>query len=156
MDDFARFERSLAPVLLLASSLPEYAKSVKKPAHLLGQKIEQLRQIISIDGPLARDVKGLADELDVLCQYESMRHFMAHATLEVAQAENEDILYLFRMTRSDKLALTQSFIVFKKIEAKSTGAAVGAIVDRLTQHLDRLGNRQRSKQVQAPIAVALP
>jgi len=137
IDRFAQFERSLGPVLVLALSLPEYAAVAKKPAHLLGQKIEQLHKIVGTKG---------------LRRYEEARHFMAHATLEIIQAENDELLYLFRLTRAGKESVDQSTIVISKAEAKSIGSTLGVIVDRLTQQLDALGKPLRSKISQLPVA----
>lgn len=79
---------------------------------------------------------------------------MAHATLEIVESENENFLYLFRMTRSDKTGLTQSLMAFDKAEAKSTSSALGAIVDRLTRQLDALAKRHRAISMQAPVTTA--
>ncbi|PKQ07559.1 MAG: hypothetical protein CVT72_02800 [Alphaproteobacteria bacterium HGW-Alphaproteobacteria-11] len=152
IDRFAQFERSLGPVLVLALSLPEYAAVAKKPAHLLGQKIEQLHKIVGTKGPLNGAANGIVTNLEALRRYEEARHFMAHATLEIIQAENDELLYLFRLTRAGKESVDQSTIVISKAEAKSIGSTLGVIVDRLTQQLDALGKPLRSKISQLPVA----
>ena len=51
MDLLAQIERAVSTVLVHASALPEY--KALKPAfpHLMGQKLERLRKLISEDGP---------------------------------------------------------------------------------------------------------
>jgi len=151
IDRFAQFERSLGPVLVLALALPEYATVVKKPAHLLGQKIEQLHKIVGTEGPLNGLANGIVANLEALRRYEEARHFMAHATLEIMQAESDELLYLFRLTRAGKKSVDQSTIVISKAEAKSIGSALGTIVDSLTRQLDALGKPLRAKIAQLPV-----
>ena len=157
IDRFAHFERSLGPVLVLASTLPEYAAITKKRAHLIGQKIEQLRLIAGTEGPLKKPATGIAESLEALCRYEEARHFMAHATLEIIQAESEELLYLFCLTRARENNVEQSSIVISKAEAKSIGAALGDIVEKLTQQLDALGKTAGAKIAKRPVGTkALP
>lgn len=157
IDRFAHFESSLGPVLVLASSLPEYAAITRKRAHLLGQKIEQLRKIVEADGPLKTPASGVAENLDALCRYEQARHFMAHALLEVMQAENEEMLYRFCLTRPGKDSMEQSSLVISKAEAKSIGTALDLIVDKLTRQLDALCKPPHAKIVKRQAgAEALP
>ncbi|MDP2123474.1 MAG: hypothetical protein Q8J92_03750 [Parvibaculum sp.] len=156
IDRFAQFERSLGPVLVLALALPEYAAVAKKPAHLLGQKIEQLNKIVGTEGPLNGLANGIVANLEALRRYEKARHWMAHATLEIVQAESDELLYLFRLTRAGEQSVDQSTIVISKVEAKSIGSALGTIVDILTRQLDELGKLQRSKFTHLPIVATAP
>lgn len=143
LDQFAQLERHLGPVLVHASTLTAYAAIVKKPAHLLGQKLEQLHKLTTEKGPLEGSLNKMTAEIDALRRYEEMRHFMAHATLEVVQAESGDFHYLFRLARLGQGNLEDSTIVLSKAEAKSTATQLGNIVDALTKKLDAACNSFR-------------
>lgn len=156
LDHFARIERSLGPLLVQASTLPAYATIAKKPAHLLGQKLEQLRKLAGAEGPLKKSLTKVATNIEALHRYEEMRHFMAHATLEVVQGENGDLLYLFRLARLNKGSVEHSSIVLGKAEAKVIGTELGAVVHALTQQLDATCKDFRTGISRPPRGTALP
>ena len=153
IDHFAHLERSLGPVLVLASTLPAYASAVKKPAHLLGQKIEQLRRIAGMEGPFQKGADGLLASLEALRRHEEFRHFMAHATLEIMQGEDGDLIYLFRLARAGKAGVEHSSVAISKAEARSIGSELGALVEGLTRQLNalsRLPGRKIAKREISP------
>lgn len=156
IDHFARVERGLGPLLVQASTLPAYATIVKKPAHLLGQKLEQLRKLADAEGPLKNALTEAVANIEALRLYEEMRHFMAHATLEVVQAEDGELLYLFRLARLNKGSVEHSSIVLGKAEAKVIGTELGVVVHALTQQLDTTCKGLRAGISRPPKATALP
>ena len=97
IDLFAQIERAVSTVLVHAAALPEY--KALKPAlpHLMGQKLERLRKLMSEAGPLKSRINGVAPLVEKLTSFEDLRHFMAHGTVEVALKQNGEPIYIFRM-----------------------------------------------------------
>jgi len=153
----ARLEQSLVPALVLASTLPAYADVAKKPAHLFGKRIDQLRQIIETDGPLKKSAGEIIANLDELSWYVEARNLLAHATLEIVQTESEELHYIFLLTQPGKEnSVEKSKMIVSKAEAKSILSTLKPIVEKLTRQLDGLGKPQRAKITQLPVATVTP
>ena len=114
LDKFARLERSLGSVLVLASKMPDYGAYARKSPHLYGQKIALLRKLVDANGPLASLRLEIDALLDNLSQYDELRNFMSHAALEVAVTERDETLYIFRMLRLQKQRAELAELVIPK------------------------------------------
>jgi hypothetical protein len=97
IDLFAQIERAVSTVIVHAAALPEY--NALRPAlpHLMGQKLERLRKLISEAGPLKSRLGGVAPLVEKLASFEDLRHYMAHGTVEVALKQDGEPIYIFRM-----------------------------------------------------------
>jgi hypothetical protein len=75
IDLFAQVEHTVNAVLVHAAALPEY--KTLKPAfpHLLGQKLERLRQLKTEVGPLRSHANGVAPLVDKLAPFEDLLRF---------------------------------------------------------------------------------
>jgi hypothetical protein len=97
IDLFAQIERSVSTVLVRAAALPEYKALRPALPHLMGQKLERLRKLMSEAGPLKSRISGVAPLVEKLAPFEDLRHFMAHGTVEVALKQDGEPVYIFRM-----------------------------------------------------------
>ena len=97
IDLFAQVEHAVDAVLVHAATLPEY-KTLKPVPHLLGQKLERLRQLKTAVGPLRSHANGVAPLVDKLAAFEKLRHFMAHGIVEVALKQSGEPIYVFRIS----------------------------------------------------------
>lgn len=156
LDKFARLERSVGPVLVLAASMPEYAKVAAKLPHLLGQKTATLRKIAETKGPLKTQAASLVTQLDALSKFEDMRNFMAHGVLEVAWTEHDEVLYIFRMIKLAKGRAEPVEMVKSKDEARAIGADLGKIINALARDLDAIAKKHSSKVTPLPAATKPP
>ena len=156
LDKFARLERSLGPVLLLAASMAEYAGVASKLPHLLGQKTATLRKIAEAKGPLKGPAADLLAQLDALSKFDEMRNFMAHSVLEVAWTEHDDAIYIFRMLKLAKGQAEPSVLLMSKNEAQAIGRELGTIVNALVRKLDAITKSYPAKVTHLPLAARPP
>lgn len=152
LDKFARLERSLGPVLMLAASMPEYTSVTSKFPHLLGQKTAMLRKMAETEGPLKAQATNLVPQLDALSKFEEMRNFMAHAVLEVAWTEHDEVLYIFRMIKLAKGRAEPVVLLKSKDEARAVGAELGRIINGLSRDLDAIAQNHATKMTPLPAA----
>lgn len=97
IDLFAQIERAVSTILVHAAALPEYKALRPAFPHLMGQKLERLRKLMSEAGPLKSHISGVAPLLEKLASFEDLRRFMAHGTVEVALKQDGEPIYVFRM-----------------------------------------------------------
>ena len=152
LDKFARLERSLGPVLVVAASMPEYAGVASKLPHLLGQKTATLRKVAETKGPLKTQAANLVPQLDGLSKFEDMRNFMAHGVLEVAWTEHDEVLYVFRMLKLAKGQTEPVELLKSRDEARVIGADLGKIINALTRDLDAIAKKHSAKVTAMPAA----
>jgi hypothetical protein len=138
IDLFAQVEHSVNAVLVHAAALPEY-KSLK-PAfpHLLGQKLERLRQLKTEVGPLRSHANGIAHLVDKLAPFEDLRHFMAHGIVEVALKQSGEPIYVFRISGASFDGSTGSTLTLTRPDAQSRTARLAGTVKALTSKLDAI------------------
>lgn len=144
IDLFAQIERAVSTVLVHAAALPEY--KALKPAlpHLMGQKLERLRKLMSAAGPLKSRISGVVPLVDKLGSFEELRHFMAHGTVEVALKQDGEPVYIFGMICDGKKNPT---LTLTRPEAQSRRARLADITKALVLKLDATtdGNGKRPK-----------
>ena len=135
IDLFAQIERAVSTVLVHAAALPEY--KALKPAlpHLMGQKLERLRKLMSEAGPLKSRINGVAPLVEKLASFEDLRHFMAHGTVEVALKQNGEPIYIFRMI-CDPDGETDPTLTLTRPEAQSRRARLADITKALASKLE--------------------
>lgn len=140
LDLFAQFERAASPVFACAAALPEY--KVHKPVlpHLLGQKLERLRTLMSEAGPLKSRASRheVAPLLDRLSKFESLRHFMAHGTVEVALMQSGEPIYVFSMTCAASDGFSDTTLALSRREAQSRRARLADTVGALKSKLEAI------------------
>lgn len=152
IDLFAQVEHAINAVLVHAAALPEY-KSLK-PAfpHLLGQKLERLRQLKTVVGPLRTHANGVAPLVDKLVPFEDLRHFMAHGIVEVALKQSGEPIYVFRMICASSDGSSDFTLTLTRPDAQSRTARLAGTVralvsnlEAITDGLDKPPNRLRTK-----------
>jgi hypothetical protein len=138
IDLFAQVEHAVNAVLVHAAALPEY-KSLK-PAfpHLLGQKLERLRQLKTEVGPLRTHANGVSPLVDKLAPFEDFRHFMAHGIAEVALKQNGEPIYLFHIRRASSCGSKCSTITLTRPEGQSRTARLTGTVKALVSKLEAI------------------
>jgi hypothetical protein len=138
IDLFAQVEHAVTAVLVHAAALPEY-KSLK-PAlpHLLGQKLERLRQLKTEAGPLRAYANGVAPLVDKLAPFEDLRHFMAHGIVEVALKQNGEPIYVFRISCPSSCGSTGSTLTLTRPDAQSRTARLAGTVRALASKLEAI------------------
>jgi hypothetical protein len=92
IDLFAQIERTVSRVLIHAAALPEYKALRPALPHLMGQKLERLRKLMSDAGPLKSRISGVAPLVERLASFEDLRHFMAHGTVGIGPPQHVDSL----------------------------------------------------------------
>ncbi len=151
IDLFAQVEHAVDAVLVHAATLPEY-KTLKPVPHLLGQKLQRLRQLKTAVGPLRSHANGVAPLVDKLAAFEKLRHFMAHGIVEVALKQSGEPIYIFRiscassygstgstlaLTRPDTLTLTrpdaQSHTARLAVTVRALASNLTAIMDGINK-----------------------
>ena len=135
IDLFAQIERAVSVVLVHAAALPEY--KALKPAlpHLMGQKLERLRKLMSEAGPLKSRIGGVAPLVEKLASFEELRHFMAHGTVEVALKQDGEPIYIFGMI-CDSDGKTNSTLTLTRPEAQSRKARLADLTKALASKLE--------------------
>ncbi len=136
IDLFAQIERAVGTVLVRAAALPEYR--ALKPAfpHLMGQKLERLRKLMSEAGPLKSRADEVTPLVDKLASFQDLRIFMAHGTVEVALKQCGEPIYVFRMICSPSDGLTGSTLTLTGPEAQSRRAVLADIAKALESKLE--------------------
>ena len=136
IDLFAQIERAVSTVLVRAAALPEY--KALKPAfpHLMGQKLERLRKLMSEAGPLKSRADEVAPLVDKLASFEDLRTFMAHGTVEVALKQSGEPIYVFSMISAPSDGLTGSTLTLTRPEAQSRRAVLADIAKALASKLE--------------------
>lgn len=138
IDLFAQVEHAVNAFLVHAAALPEY-KSLK-PAlpHLLGQKLERLRQLMTKVGPLRTHADGVAPLVDKLTPFEDLRRFMAHGIVEVALKQNGEPIYVFRIRCASSHGSTDSTLTLTRPDAQSRTARLASTVRALASKLEAI------------------
>ena len=144
IDLFAQIERAVSTVLVHASTLPEY--KALKPAfpHLMGQKLERLRKLMSEDGPLKSRINGVAPLVEKLASFEDLRHFMAHGTVEVALKQSGEPIYIFRVI-CDPDGEIDPTLTLTRPEAQSRRARLADITKALASKLEATTDGKRKQ-----------
>jgi hypothetical protein len=135
IDLFAQIERAVSTVLVHAAALPEYKGLRPALPHLMGQKLERLRKLMSEAGPLKSRISGVAPLVEKLASFEDLRHFMAHGTVEVALKQNGEPIYIFRMI-CDADGKTDPTLTLTRPEAQSRRARLADITKALASKLE--------------------
>jgi len=136
IDLFAQIERAISTVLVHAAALPEYKALRPAFPHLLGQKLQRLRNLMSEAGPLKSRANGVAALVDKLASFEDLRHFMAHGTVEVALKQSGEPIYIFRMICATSDGLTDSTLALTRPEVQSRRARLADIAKALASKLE--------------------
>jgi hypothetical protein len=136
IDLFAQIERAVSTVLVRAAALPEYR--ALKPAfpHLMGQKLERLRKLMSEAGPLKSRADEVTPLVDKLASFEDLRNFMAHGTVEVALKQGGEPIYVFSMIGAPSDGLADSTLTLTRPEAQSRKARLADIAKALASKLE--------------------
>jgi hypothetical protein len=145
LDKYARLERSIAPILLHASKLPEYETVSARPPHLFGQKIAALRKIVEAKGPMKTGLANLTVYLDELAYYDETRNFMSHAVVETALTEHGATVFIFRMLKLASGRAEQATLTISRDEATMLAKHVGEIVNKAARELDMVGKKYQAK-----------
>lgn len=149
IDLFAKIEQAVGAVLVHAATLPDY--KALKPAfpHLMGLKLERLRQLMSNGGALNSRANGTASLVDKLASFEELRHFMAHGVVEVALKQNGEPIYVFRMITSASGVPSESTLILTRPEAQSRTARLADLAKALATKLEAItdGLAKSSKNV---------
>ena len=135
IDLFAQVENAVDGVIAHAATLPEYKRLKPARPHLLGQKLERLRQLDAEVGPLRAHANGVAPLVDKLAPFEELRRFMAHGIVEVALKESGDPIYVFRMGCTSCCSSTGSTLTLTRPDAQSRAARLAGTVRALTSKL---------------------
>jgi hypothetical protein len=138
LDQFAQIERAISAILLHAATLPEYAALRPVFPHLMGQKLERLRKLMSEPGPLGSRADEVIPLIDKLAPFEDLRHFMAHATAEVALKQNGEPIYVFRMICAPSGKDADSTLTLTRQEAQSRSARLAASAKDLALKLEAI------------------
>ncbi len=135
---FAKIEQAVGAVLVHAATLPEY--KALKPAfpHLMGLKLERLRQLMGEGGALRSRASGTASLVDKLSSFEELRHFMAHGVVEVALKENGEPIYVFRMISASSGTPSESTLILTRPEAQSRTARLASLAGALASKLEAI------------------
>lgn len=124
MHEFANLEFEVGEVVARASALPDYAALKPKIPHMIGQKLERLRRLLSEPGPIQSHGDKVLPLVEAVARHEELRRFMAHGQLETAMTERGEFLLLFQMIRPQ--AGGARIGVFR-VARKETGALVGRL-----------------------------
>lgn len=116
---FAEVEQSLSTVLIRAQYVPAYA--ALKPAfpHLVGQKFERIRKLLSLGGPMQQHSTLALAALDAFALHDELRTTLCHGELEVGITENESRLFLFKTRNLRNKVAGLSTTAFSQSEAES-------------------------------------
>jgi hypothetical protein len=136
IDLFAQIERAVSTVLVHAAALPEYKGLRPALPHLMGQKLERLRKLMSEAGPLKSRISGVAPLVEKLASFEDLRHFMAHGTVEVALKQDGEPIYIFRMISDPDGKTDHSTLTLTRPEAQSRRARLADITRALASKLE--------------------
>jgi len=138
IDLFAQAEYAINAVLVHAAALPEY--KTLKPAfpYLMGLKLERLRKLTTVAGPLRSHADGVAPLVDKLAPFEGLRHFMAHGIVEVALKQSGEPIYVFRMSCASSDGTSGSTLTLTRPEAQSRTARLAGTVKALASKLDAI------------------
>lgn len=136
LDHFAQVERAVSTILVHAAALPEYAALRRAFPHLMGQKLERLRKLMSEPGPLGARAKEVLHLTDKVATFEKLRHFMAHATAEVALTQSGEPIYVFHMICSFSDDNTDSTLTLTRQQAQSRSARLAASARALASTLE--------------------
>ena len=135
IDLFAQVEHAVGVVLAHAATLPEYQALKPKFPHLLGQKLERLRELMS-NGPLKSRGSSIVPLVDKLASFLDLRHFMVHGIVDVALKQSGDPIYEFRMLRSSD-GLSES-LTLTRPEVQSRKDRLAGIAKDLESKLDSI------------------
>ena len=135
IDLFAQIERAVSTVLVHAAALPEYKALRPALPHLMGQKLERLRKLMSEAGPLKSRISGVAPLVEKLASFQDLRHFMAHGTVEVALKQDGEPIYIFRMI-CDPDGNADPTLTLTRPEAQSRRARLADITKALASKLE--------------------
>lgn len=138
IDLFAQAEHAINAVLAHAAALPEYKRLKPAFPHLLGQKLERLRQLKTYVGPLRAHANGVAPLVDKLVPFEDLRHFMAHGIVEVALKQSGEPIYVFRISGAPSCGSTGSTLTLTRPDAQSRTARLAGIVRALASKLEAI------------------
>jgi hypothetical protein len=139
IDLFSQVEHAVGEVLAHAAAMPEY--KALKPAipHLMGHKLERLRELMSKVGPLKSRISGVVPLVDKFASFEDLRNFMAHGIVEVALKQSGEPIYVFRMFgREDGLTLTRP-------DAQSRTARLADVAKDLASKLEAISKYHQPK-----------
>ena len=136
IDLFAQIERAVSTFLVHAAVLPEYRALKPTFPHLMGQKLERLRKLMSEAGPLKSRTDEVAPLVDRLASFEDLRNFMAHGTVEVALKQSGEPIYIFRMICAPSDGLTDSTLTLTRPEAQSRRARLADLATALVSKLE--------------------
>jgi hypothetical protein len=115
--------------------VPIYQPLKPTLAHLLGQKLDCLRKLISEAGPLKSQVAEVSLLVEDLTLFEEMRHFMAHGIVEVEHNQSGDLIrYVFRMPSASN-GLSNSELTLTPAKAQSETAKLANIATELASKL---------------------
>jgi len=140
IDLFAQVEHTVSAVLVHAATLPEYKTLKPVLPHLMGQKLERLRKLMSEAGPLKARANGVANLVDKLASFESLRHFMAHGIVDVALKQSGEPIYVFRMICARAEGSSDSTLILTRPEAQSRRARLADISRALASRLEAITN----------------
>ena len=145
IDLFAQVECAVGAVLAHAATLPEYQAMKPSFPHLLGHKLERLRQLMSKSGPLKSRANGIVPLVDKFSSFDDLRHFMAHGIVEVALKKNGEPIYVFRMLSASD-GLSETALILTRPEAQSRTARLADIAMALASKLEAITNDMRNQR----------
>jgi len=138
IDLFAQVEHAVNAFLVHAAALPEYKNLKPALPHLLGQKLERLRQLKTEVGPLRTHANRVAPLVDKLAPFENLRHFIAHGIVEVALKQSGEQIYVFRISCASSHDSTVSTLTLTRPDAQSRTARLAGTVRALASKLETI------------------
>jgi hypothetical protein len=148
IDLFAQVEHAVNEVLTHTAALPGY--KALKPAfpHLMGQKLERLRKLMTEVGPLCAHANRVGPLIDKLASFEDLRRFMAHGIVEVALKQSGDPIYVFRMDGASSDGSQDSTLTLTRPDVQSRTARLADTVKALAPKLEAItdGMKKPSKR----------
>jgi hypothetical protein len=158
IDLFAQAEYAVNEVLIHAAALPEY--KALKPAfpHLMGQKLERLRKLMTEVGPLRAHANKVGPLIEKLASFEDLRRFMAHGIVEVALKQSGDPIYVFSMDCAAFDVSKASTLTLMRPDAQSRTARLADTVKALAPELEAITNSTKKpskRPVKANMRLAL-
>ena len=137
IDKFAQLEQALSPVLVDAAARPEFTALNPRYPHLAGQKFERLRHIAEAKTSHSFDTKRVLKLLDQLREFEALRGFLAHGTVETARSDAGHDLFIYRLIRYPAAGPQTDQLVLTADEATAHRKRLQSLIDALISQLSR-------------------
>lgn len=143
MQFFAEGEEAVGEALAKLSSVEDRGDVVRL-RHLLGQKLEDLADVIEADGPFAAEGKAVAKALADFRSHEALRAHLAHSVAHVVVERNGDWIIVFRRLSIRSGKPERETRTVDKTEAVETENTLRRHAQSLRDNLRNLVSRVRA------------